>query len=230
MNSSFPLISCVCFTENQPLILQRAIACFEKQDYPNKELLISYPEDDFLTKNLIDQIANISDISLIRIERSGDEDHNTAKNEAITATTGQYICIWDDHSWHHKSRLHDQYHAISSGSFKASILKHLVFFSYNSKKSYSSPFYHWEESLLCEKDVLLQQIKTQNQWEVFWVFDDLIPTQALYEIKDKAYLIVHVCHESNTGPEDISTIHNWPETTHLNPSLTDQTNLEYYRL
>lgn len=230
MNSSLPLISCICFTENHPLILQRAISCFEKQDYPNKELVISYPDDDFLTKNLIDQIAIISDISLIRIERSGNENHNTAKNEVIKAATGQYICIWDDHSWYHKSRLHDQYHPISSGSFKASILKHLIFFNYSSKKSYSSPLHHWEESLLCEKNILLQQIKIHNQWEVFWVFDHLIPTRSLCEINDKAHLIVHICHESNSSVKDISHLQNWPEATHLNQILTDQASLEYYLL
>lgn len=230
MNSSLPIISCICLTENSPLILQRTIACFEKQVYPNKELVISYPKNDILTKNLIDQIVIISDISLIRIERSGHEDNNAVKNEVIKAATGQYICIWDDHSWHHKSRLHDQYDALSSGRFKASILKQIIFFNYSNKKSYSSPFYHWEESLFCEKSILLEQIKTQNQWEVFWIFDTLIPTQALCEINDKAHLIVHICHESNSSTEDINHLQNWHETVHLNQSLTDLVSLEYYLL
>jgi len=230
MNPLLPLISCICFTDNQPLVLQRAIACFEKQDYPNKELVISYLKDDLLTKNLIDQIEIISDINIIRIERSGHEDQNTAKNDVIIAATGEYICIWDDHSWHHKSRLHDQYQVINSGNFKASILKQILFFNYSSKKSYSSPFYHWEESLLCERKLLLQQITDHRQWEVFWVFDDLIPKQALYEINDKAHLIVHICHESNSSPEDIGQIQHWPEATHLNQNIIELASLEYYLL
>lgn len=230
MNSSLPLISCVCFTESQPLILQRAIACFEKQDYTNKELVVSYPEEDLLTRNLLNEIAQISDIQLIRIERSGLENQHIAKNNVIKAATGQYICIWDDHSWHHKSRLSDQYHVISSHGSKASILKQILFFNYNSKKTYASPFYHWEETLICEKQILLRQINDQKQWEVFWVFDDLIPIEALAEINDKAHLIVHICHESNTSSEDISSLQNWPEAVHLNDSITGLTSLEYYLL
>lgn len=230
MNSSLPLLSCICFTENQPIILQRALACFEKQDYPNKEIVICYPKNDLLTKNLIDEVALISDIDLLRIELNTEDDHQTAKNNAVTATRGEYICIWDDHSWHHKGRLSDQYQAISSGNYKASILKRILFFNYHDKKTYSSPFYHWEETLLCEKEILLRQITNKHQWEVFWVFDELIPLLALYEINDKAHLIVHVCHESNTNPEDVISIQSWPEANHLNQNITELTDLQYYLL
>lgn len=67
MKKSLPLISCICITSNRSTLLQRALACFERQDYPMKELVISYPENDFLTKRVVEQIEELSTIKMAHL-------------------------------------------------------------------------------------------------------------------------------------------------------------------
>ena len=153
-----PLISCICITQSRTALLLKAIVSFDTQNYPNRELVISYPKDDLETKHLIDEILLVSDLRIVRVERNGSESLGTARNNAIAKCNGDYICLWDDDDWYHARRLAHQYNTmLIKGQFrKASILTRVMLYDTNTQLGYLSFPYLWCGSLLCKKDLILK--------------------------------------------------------------------------
>lgn len=234
MKKKSPLISCICITNNRPLLLQRAIACFERQDYANKELVISYPKSDVMTKNVINQISEMSDIKILRIERNDNENLGTARNSAIQQANGEYICIWDDDDWYNINRISHQYNAISKGPFKASVLTHILMFDFETKESFLSGYRHWEGTLLCEKSVMSKYLYLDKEkGEDTSVLHELSSNNLLFHIKDASQLYIYIYHGKNTwGENHFNTyfLQSQPLGEKISKQVTDLTNLEYYIL
>lgn len=152
----FPLISCICVLEDEALSLQRAVLCFERQDYPNKELIISYAENNFEARITVERLQKYLALPIITIVRPEYEKLKTAKNHAIESASGDFICIWNANSWHHSNRLSYQYKCISNGPFLASVLMYIFIYDPNSQQAYYSSYQEWEETIFCEKESLLK--------------------------------------------------------------------------
>lgn len=194
-----PLISCICITNNRIALLKKAINCFKNQDYPNKELLISYPQRDRLTKHMVNSLA--SDLSIIGIERSDQTTLGDARNQAIVECDGSYICAWDDDDWYHENRLSYQFDCMhkSGNNYEASILNRLILFDQTTQKAYLSFYYTWEGTLLCKKDIFLHnQYSSKNKGEDSDIVDFLDNQNMLYHIPDVPFLYVYIYHRSNT--------------------------------
>jgi glycosyltransferase involved in cell wall biosynthesis len=198
MRKQAPLISCICITSNRPLFLQRAIACFERQDYPNKELIVSHPENDTDTKSILDQIENLTGISFIRLERTAEETIGMARNNAIEIANGSFICFWDDDDWYASNRISEQYKVLKDGPFKASILMHVLIHDTDIKESYCSLYHYFEGSLLCEKKMLSDTAcSNSNKKEVQPLILHLISNNTLYHILDQPQIYIYIYHGQN---------------------------------
>ncbi len=57
-------ISCICITHQRVSYLEKAIAYFEKQTYPNKELLVIYEHKDRATKKYIEKQTHFHHLRL----------------------------------------------------------------------------------------------------------------------------------------------------------------------
>ena len=201
MKPTHPLISCICITNNRPLLLQKAIACFESQNYPNKELVISYPIDDHHTEQLIQEVLQKEDFKILKISRSTEESLGNARNSAIAKCRGDYICIWDDDDWYHPSRLSFQFNSMqtSGHGYQASILTQLILYDATTQKAYLSFPYTWDGSILCRKEIILQnQYANQDKAEDTHVIKFLEKRRLLHYIQDAPYLYVYVFHGGNT--------------------------------
>lgn len=197
---SHPLISCICITAHRPGLLLKAIVSFDTQNYPNRELVISYPKDDMETKNLIDNILEVSDLRIVRLEREGNESLGNARNHAIANCNGDYICLWDDDDWYHARRLAHQYNTMrTNGQFReASILTRVMLYDATTQKGYLSFPYLWCGSLLCKKDIILQHPFTNNKVaEDAQVIKYLESRKLVDYISDSAFLYLYVYHGSN---------------------------------
>jgi len=203
MEISNPLISCICITNDRPHLLQQAINCFELQTYQNKELLISYPNNDGLTKELIDHHKAEGKLNIIAVERDAEITLGNARNDALYNCNGAYICIWDDDDWHHRDRLSIQFSSMNAigQNYQASILTHIFLYDYTTHLGYLSFPHHWEGTLFCKKEMLLQnQYADRNKAEDTHVVPFLERSKLLAHIDEAPYLYIYTFHGKNTWP------------------------------
>ncbi|SHG10345.1 glycosyltransferase [Pedobacter caeni] len=191
MNSKHPLISCICLTWNNEANLQRALVCFKGQDYPNTELIIAYPDNDNKTRSILDQIMNISPMRIIRIEHPKQENRITTKNNAINMANGSFICMWKDEHWHHVNRISDQYRVIRNTPFLSSVLMHILIFNVKNQQTFHSGYRPWQDTLFCEKQMMLQASYTKIEREDDSVVIDFLSYHnKLYHITETPHLYV----------------------------------------
>jgi len=200
MAEQYPIISCICITYNRPKFLHRAIICFIEQNYPNKELVISYPKTDLITKQIIDSFSNLS-LNILEVQRKETEPLGNARNLAIDKCHGSYVCMWDDDDWYHASRLSYQYNSMktSGTGFQASVLSRILLYDSTTKKSYLSFDYTWDGSLLCRKEIIYQnQYAHIEKAEDTHIIKFLDFNKLLYHIEDSPFLYIYIYHGENT--------------------------------
>ncbi len=203
MKMTHPLISCICITNNRPILLTQAISCFSSQNYPNKELVISYPKDDLATKELVHKRIKEEGLDILLIERDSEESLGNARNNAVYKSHGDYVCMWDDDYWHHSSRLSFQFnsmHTLGHG-FQASVLMRIFLYDYTTHLAYLSFSYHWDGTLLCRKEILFQnQYANKDKAEDTHVIPFLEGRRMLAHIDESPFLYIYTYHGGNTWP------------------------------
>jgi len=196
-----PLISCLCVTDNRPDMLLKAIVNFDMQNYPNKELVISYSQTDRKTKHLIEEILKLSELSIVKVERASDISLGQAKNEALAYCNGDFICTWDDDDWYHYNRLSHQFNnmQVNSKYRQASILTKVMLYDEIKNLAWISCTYNWGCSLLCRKDLILKYpFSDEDTAEDTLLLQHLYSERRLHVIADCAFLYLHVYHGQNT--------------------------------
>lgn len=233
MNFNNPLISCICITGSRPIILQRALACFRRQDYPNTEIIVSYPDDDLLTKAILDQIESASIMKMIVISHPKEEIFTLTKNNAINVANGDFICIWNDEHWHHVNRLSDQYRTLKNSPFTSSMLMHILLFDFKSQQTYHSAYRNWEETLLCKKEVILQAIYMDiERTDDSSIIHFLSSKNLLYHISDSPHLYIYIYYQKDClNKEHYQNCFYQSELTEdINKTVQDVINMDYYLL
>jgi len=95
-------ISCVMITAHRPQFVPKAIACFEAQTYPNRELVI-FDNGDIPVEHLV---PNDSRIRYYKKRRNApDWTIADLRNIANDLTDGPLIAHWDDDDWSAPDRL-----------------------------------------------------------------------------------------------------------------------------
>lgn len=195
-----PLISCICITDSRPQMLLKAIVSFNNQDYPNKELVISYPEKDKATKDMLDKIVQFIEQRLIIIERSDEISLGKAKNEAISKCNGEYVCLWDDDDLHHPMRVKFQYNNMQvNGQYReACILTRVLLYDSTTGIAYQSFHLFWDGTLLCKKDLVLQTpFSDSNKDENDTLIQYLDSKKLIHQVPDFPSLYIFVYHGQN---------------------------------
>jgi len=196
-----PLISCVCITHRRPEQLLRAIQCFDAQNYPNRELVVSYTSDDEATKYLINKLISYTKkIRIVPIVRSTTLSLGAAKNEAVAQCEGIYICNWDDDDWHQSARVSYQLNDMLDKTrfCQGSILTDILLYDESSQQSYLSLSHPWKGTLLCKKSLLLEQpFDDQDENEANSIISYLDNHRQLHHIGDAPYLYLYVYHGRN---------------------------------
>jgi len=200
----YPLISCICITKNRPAFLIRAVINFDLQNYPERELVISYPKDDLVSKNLIIDLKKFSKIKILAVEREPDISIGKARNQAIKKCTGEYICTWDDDDWHRDLRLMYQFTILRTVSQKreACILPKIVLYdNLNSLACYSDS-YSWEGTILCKKELVIDcPYSDCNREEGAKLIEYLASNKYLHYFENYN-LFAHIYHGTNIHSYD----------------------------
>lgn len=104
-----PLVSCIMPTRNRRPFVQQALRYFERQDYPNKELVIVDDGDD----RVADLVASYPNV---RYEaRSQHMSIGAKRNLACELARGSIIAHWDDDDWYAPHRLSYQVAPLIAG-------------------------------------------------------------------------------------------------------------------
>ncbi|HZT99918.1 MAG TPA: glycosyltransferase [Ktedonobacteraceae bacterium] len=97
-----PLVSCIMPTHNRRKFVQQALMYFERQDYPNKELIIVDDGDD----QVADLVASKSYAHYIALPQK--ISIGAKRNLACQQAHGTIIAHWDDDDWYAPHRLSHQ--------------------------------------------------------------------------------------------------------------------------
>lgn len=142
-----PSISCLCVTHDRVPLLRGAVACFQAQGWPSRELLILHEPGDHATA----AYASSLDDARIRtiVFPSGPRiTLGEKRNIALAAASGEYIATWDDDDWSSPSRLAAQMEALMQSGAPACTLRNLFVFDTVGGRAYLSKSRPWEPTLV----------------------------------------------------------------------------------
>ena len=199
--NSHPLISCICIANGKPAFFDKALACFEKQNYPNKELVVAYYKKDYHTQAVIEESITQQDSKILSITYCKESKEDIMKS-AILKSTGFYICNWSEEAWHHESRLSYQYNSmqIVGERFQASILSSVWIHDYQKSQSYLSSALLWPETLLCRKEIILTNWGAEDGELSFKKIIALLSSKKmLYPIDKTPSLYITAQHNEDTS-------------------------------
>lgn len=100
--STPPLVSCILPTKNRVAFIPHAIACYQSQTYPNKELVIFDNGDD----NTEAVLPPDPSIRYYRIH--GNRTTGEMRNFCAKFSKGEFICHFDSDDWSAPRRVTDQ--------------------------------------------------------------------------------------------------------------------------
>jgi len=109
IDSLAPLVSCIMPTYNRRAFIWQALDLFQRQDYPNRELIIVDDGSDAVG-DLVEGVANVHYIRLSIRTSIG-----AKRNLACQNAKGQLIAHWDDDDWYSSDRLRYQVVPILAG-------------------------------------------------------------------------------------------------------------------
>jgi len=196
---NFPLISCLCVTEKRPKLLKRAIDCFNKQTYENKQLVILCKDNDLETSNFLKNIR-LTNIKAVIIPSHPEKKLGFIRNLAVKYADGDYICQWDDDDWYHSNRISTQFQILKNEKKQGSVLTRMLLFDEVKNNTYISHRRdYWEGSLMCEKTLFLEkEYDNINRGEDTPLVEYLYNSNKLVQIENAANLYIYVYHENNT--------------------------------
>lgn len=194
----YPLISCLCPSENRAGSLKTAITCFFGQTYPNKELVIASRGFNPEYQSLIASFQHPGIRYFWDVPPTvtlGD-----LRNHTIERSEGQYWCVWDDDDWHHRERLAVQYQAIVQNKKDACVLIYNLIYNQKNGRAYMSRPLNMPGTILCKKNVL--RYPSLEKAEDNQMLKEMYSKNMLIPIVDPT-LYIYVCHGSNTSDNAI---------------------------
>lgn len=108
-----PLVSCLMVTADRPRLMRRSIRCYERQTYPNRELVVV---DDGQTDlaPLLEPLPG--EVTYVTLDPDVNHVLGALRNVALDEASGTYLTQWDDDDWYHRTRLERQAAALNDGA------------------------------------------------------------------------------------------------------------------
>jgi glycosyltransferase involved in cell wall biosynthesis len=117
-----PLISCLMPTANRRAFVPRAIACFLRQSYAPRELLILDDGDDPVS----DLLPPDPRLRYVRLDSR--ISLGLKRNRCVELARGDLLMHWDDDDWHGPERIALQYEAMRAAGAEICGLRQMLFF------------------------------------------------------------------------------------------------------
>jgi hypothetical protein len=114
-------------TTKRPQFFRQAVEFFEQQDYPKKELIVIYNDDDDIPENMV--LPPYISLIKSRARTIGEK-----RNEGCKNANGTIIAQWDDDDFYAFNRLSSQVAAILKGECEITGLNNFTFYEIDTDK------------------------------------------------------------------------------------------------
>lgn len=170
-------MSCLCVTQpGRESLLAEAVACFDAQDYPDKDLVIVLDPKDGRT---------LGDL----------------RNEALDRAGGDYLAIWDDDDLSHPTRLSVQVAALQRDNTDAAFVGALTFrcsCGFVGVTPYRGENNPWENSMVATRRVNRIRYPALGRGEDTVFAERLIDAGLRFTIVNDPGLYTYRYHGGNT--------------------------------
>jgi glycosyltransferase involved in cell wall biosynthesis len=194
------MVSCITITRNRPKLLLQSVFMFKHQTYKEKEMIVIYYSSDLETKAIIEEIKIREDnIHFYEYDETLNFSLGDLRNFAISKSTADYICVWDDDDIFHPLRIETQIDALKNNSDKvACTLKRESKWIVERNLMGITPYREdgWENSLICKR-IGMPTYADLNCGEDTPVLKQLFSEDKVISI-DYPELYVYVYHGTNT--------------------------------
>lgn len=169
-----PLVSCIMPTRGRARFVAQSIAYFARQDWPRRELLIVYEDEEDLPP------AQVLEDARIRCLRVAPGTSIGAKrNEAVRLARGEVVAHWDDDDWYADGRLSRQLAPLLQGVADITGLNELLFLALGTGE-------WWQASPALFRRLFVENVSggTLVYWRRLWLHQGRYPATSLREDAD----------------------------------------------
>jgi glycosyltransferase involved in cell wall biosynthesis len=112
-NEAAPTVSCLMVTADRRRLCRRAICCYKRQTYPDRELVVV----DDGEQDLLPVLSAVPDEELTYVQLESDKNYTLGRlrNVALESANGQFMAQWDDDDWYHPERIETQAQVLRDG-------------------------------------------------------------------------------------------------------------------
>lgn len=101
-------------TADRAQLMRRSVRCYQRQTYPNRELVVVDDGDADLSPVLAD--LPDEEVTYVTLDPNTDYVLGTLRNVALDEASGAYLTQWDDDDWCHRTRLEKQAAVLDDGA------------------------------------------------------------------------------------------------------------------
>jgi O-antigen biosynthesis protein len=168
--SQSPLVSCIMPTYNRRSFVLAAIDYFQRQDYPNRELVIV----DDGTDPIGDILPNDPEITYLHMRSR--RSTGVKRNLACEAAKGEIIIHWDDDDWYAPTRISYQIDPLLRGDADSTGLGHSLLYELQTSQ-------FWQVTPKLHNQMFQQGIHggTLAFWKQLWRSGSYYPDTSLAE-------------------------------------------------
>lgn len=110
----YPKISCVMVTSGRVAHVKRSTACYLRQTYPNRELVVISQGDEQANASIGQFLVGLGRDDILFFPSLSSLSLGALRNVSCEIASGELVCQWDDDDLYHPTRLMAQYKAIHS--------------------------------------------------------------------------------------------------------------------
>ena len=146
-----PLVSCLMVSRGDRPSVAHAIACYRRQSYANRELVILCDRPGNLIEPLLAELGDPT----IHYHFVQTAPLGTLRNLAVALSTGEMLCQWDDDDLCHPRRIDLQVAALALGGAAASFIMRWTIWWPAARRLAVSSRRFWEGSILVRRAAMV---------------------------------------------------------------------------